>query len=426
MAHIQKIVVTRYVVPVPGAKGKKKFKRVNRDTPGAVQQHETTEKYYLFDGGKRIRALYSDKKASETELNKYEVAKARGEVGMVDKFAAHAQTTIHSLLDRFEAHARSQPGNDKYRNETVRILRAVVDACAPDKLADLTPDRVQEYLAGLRKAPTKTNSNPGPASPNTKKKHHSALSGFAKWLFENGYTRENLILRVPVPKGGTQEKDKFRSLTLRELRRLFKVARERWVKEALTVRNGARKGKLEKTVRPEVLADARLRGQGRALVYRTAALTGLRRSELAKVRLRYLRKPKNLQFPIFDLPAAVTKNKRPARLWVLPRLAKRLLKWAKATGRGRDDLLLDVPGIAVFHRDREAAEIPLLNEKGKASFHSLRSAGNVLLRKAEVPITTRRLFMRHSDLKLTDSTYDDACLLDMEDIVPKLEAYKLA
>lgn len=48
-----------------------------------------------------------------------------------------------------------------------------------------------------------------------------------------------------------------------------------------------------------------------------------------------------------------------------------------------------------------------------------------MLRKAGVQVTTRRLFMRDSDLKLTDSTYDDARLLDMEDIVPKLEAYKL-
>ena len=97
----------------------------------------------------------------------------------------------------------------------------------------------------------------------------------------------------------------------------------------MTVRTGARKGKLENNVRPEVLEAAKLRGRGRALVYRTAALTGLRRSELAKVLVRYLRKPKNLPYPILDLPAEVTKNKRAARVWVLPRLAKRLRNWVK-------------------------------------------------------------------------------------------------
>ncbi|QDU20544.1 hypothetical protein ETAA1_24990 [Urbifossiella limnaea] len=426
MAHIQKIAIVRWVVSVPGGKGKKKFKRGTKETPGAVAQQTETKKYYLFDGGKRLRALYTDKKASEQALADYERAKARGEVGMVDEFSAHSQTPSQQMVDRYVVHFRTQPGNDKYKDETVRILHEVVNACAPNKLSGLTAERVQQYLAALKKKPTKSHPDPGPAAPNTKKKHHSAVSGFTRWLFENGYARENVMLRVPVPKGGTQQKDKFRSLRLKELKRLFKVALTRWVEEALTVRNGPRKGKQEKKVRPEVLDEARLRGRGRALVYRTAALTGLRRSELAKVRLRYLRKPRKLPFPIFDLPGSVTKNKKPARLWVLPRLAMRLRQWAKETGRGPDDLLFDVPGIAVFHADREAAGIPLLTERGKASFHSLRSAGNVLLRKAEVPVTTRRLFMRHSDLKLTDATYDDASLLDMKDIVPKLEKYKLA
>jgi hypothetical protein len=426
MAHIQKIAVTRWVVPVPGGKGKKKFKRAFKETPGAIPQQTETNNYYLFDGGKRLRALFSDKKASEQALADYERAKARGEVGMVDEFSVHAQAPSQQMVDRYVAYYKAQPGNDKYKDETVRILKAVIAVCAPGKLGELTPDRVKDYLAKLRKSPTRANPDPGQAAPNTKKKHHSALSGFCHWLFENGHTRENLIQRVPIPKGGTQQSHKFRSLTLKELRRLFRVARTRPVTELLTVRTGARKGRLENKVKPEALDAARLRGRVRALVYRTAALTGLRRSELAKVLVRYLHKPKNLPFPILDLPAEVTKNKRPARVWVLPALAKRMRRWAKKTGRGPNDLLFDVPLIKVFRRDRQAASIPFLNERGKASFHSLRSAGNVLLRKAGVPVTTRRLFMRHSDLKLTDATYDDASLLDMKDIVPKLEAYKLA
>lgn len=426
MAHIQKIVVVRWVIPVPGGKGKKKYKRATKGDPGAVPLRTETEEYYLFDGRKRVEKLYSDRKSSEKAKTDYEVAKARNEVGLVDKFSTHGQKPAKEMLDRYLAVFMAQPGEAKYQSETARILRTAVAAVSPDKLSGFTPEAVQSYLADLRRSPTKSNPDPGPAAPNTKKKHHSALSGFARWLFENGFARENVILRVPVPKGGTQQHDKFRSLSLRELKRLFRVARERWVTEAKTVRNGPRRGKLEKNVREEVLQAAREQGKARALVYRTAALTGLRRSELAKLRLRYLRKPKQLPFPILDLPAKLTKNKKHARLWVLPRLAKRLRRWAKEAGKGPDDLLFDVPDIAVFHADREAAGIPLLTERGKAAFHSLRSAGNVLLRRAGVPVTTRRLFMRHSDLKLTDATYDDASLLDMKDIVPKLDSYRLA
>src|SRR4051794_22288782 len=76
MAHIQKIVVVRWVIPVPGARGKKKWKRATKETPGAVPLRTETKEYYLFDGRRRVERLYSDKKASETKLAEYEKAKA--------------------------------------------------------------------------------------------------------------------------------------------------------------------------------------------------------------------------------------------------------------------------------------------------------------------------------------------------------------
>jgi hypothetical protein len=421
MAHIQKIVIVRYVIDVPGPKGKTVQKRASKGDPGAYPVKEESSSYYLFDGGKRIKKLWSDRKASNDALTKYEREKERGEAGMTDRFSAFRTAKTGPLVEEFLAWFVSEPGNDKYKGETSRLLRKDVKAIAPDMLGDLTAEAVQRYLAKLKKPDGE------PVAPNTKKKHHSALSVFATWLFTTAeYTRENVMLRVPIPKGGVQNKDKFRSLRLKELRELLKVARKRPLNEALMVRRGPRKGQLGANVRPEVQDALKLVGRERSLVYRTAALTGLRRAELGKLLVRYLKKPKGLPFPILDLPGSVTKNGKPARLWVLPRLAKRLVRWAKDTGRGPDDLLFVVPDDKVWHRDREAAGIPLLTERGKASFHSLRLAGNVLLRKAKIPVTTRKLFMRHSDIRLTDATYDDALLLDMREVVPTLEKYKLA
>jgi len=166
-------------------------------------------------------------------------------------------------------------------------------------------------------------------------------------------------------------------------------------------------------------------GCERALVYRTAALTGLRRSELGRLRARHLRRLRSLPYPILDVPAEATKNKQAARLWVLPKLYKRLKRWVRDTGRGPGDPLFRVPSKKVFANDREAAGIADSDSRGKASFHSLRKCANVLLRLAEVPVNKRRLFMRHSDIRLTDSTYD-ATLLDLKELVPALEKYGLA
>ena len=135
---------------------------------------------------------------------------------------------------------------------------------------------------------------------------------------------------------------------------------------------------------------------------------------------------KSLPFPIFDLPASIKKNKRAARLWVLPNLWKRLRRLIVECGLGPDDILFTkVPHRRVFDRDRDAAGISPFTSHGKATFHSLRSAGNRLLRKAGLPVNIRKMFMRHSDIRLTDATYDDAILLSVKEVVPSLEKYGL-
>lgn len=426
MAHIQKIVVVRWVMPVPGGKGKKKYKRATKSTPGAIPRKQETAAYYLFDEGRRIRELFTDKVASNNELMKYITAKERGESGVIDKFTENKNTPTGELVEKYLTEFMSNPGNDHYQDETARILRKAVGIIAPNRLEELHPQAIREYLSGLMKAATKT-SPAEPCSPNTKKKHHGALSGFCVWLFETERMRENVILRVPIPKGTVQDKNKPRPLRLADLRRLFRTARTRPLNEALTIRRGSRKGQLVAQVGDEVRVTLERAGRERALVYRTAALTGLRRSELAKLRVRFLRKPKSLPFPIFDLPASITKNKRAARLWVLPNLAKRLLKWIRARGLGENDLIFTkVPSKKVFNRDRQVAGIPARTFHGKAEFRSLRSAGNRLLRQAKVPVNIRKLFMRHSDIRLTDTTYDDAILLSSKEVVTSLEKYRLA
>lgn len=72
-------------------------------------------------------------------------------------------------------------------------------------------------------------------------------------------------------------------MTEEELTRLLAVARERPLRDALTVRKGSRRGERYANVRPEVGERLAWVGWKRALIYRTLVLTGLRKGELASL-----------------------------------------------------------------------------------------------------------------------------------------------
>jgi integrase len=408
VAFIRKVQVVHYV----DADGK----RVPKGTPGAVKVRVKSKKWYIFwQDGKKKKSMpaFKDKQSSEAEMNKLVKALERGEAGLADPYKKHLDGNIAAHLEKYLPVLRERVGDDKYYKETKRILKAMLAACDVKELRDLTGDAVESYLVGMKKAPT------------TKKKHHSVMNGFAEWLVKRKRIGRNFMKTVDVPVGGVATK--FRSLSPDELQRLLDTTRERPLREALTIRRGARKGQLVARVRPEVTARLEREGRERGLLYKTAMLTGLRKNELACLRVGYIdfeHKP----YPLVDLPGAFTKNDEDAKLLLLPGLAEELRAWARDTGKGSQDLVFTVPAKvnSIFLRDLKAAAIPVETAKGVAKFRSLRKSANVLLRDQGVPVKVRQLFMRHSDIRLTADTYDDGTLVEMaKDVVPALERFNL-
>jgi hypothetical protein len=65
-------------------------------------------------------------------------------------------------------------------------------------------------------------------------------------------------------------------------------------------------------------------------------------------------------------------------------------------------------------KDLKAAGIPFFDGQGRrADFHSLRGTFNMLMALRNVDPQTRKLAMRHSDIKLTANTYMDGTLLPL-------------
>lgn len=139
---------------------------------------------------------------------------------------------------------------------------------------------------------------------------------------------------------------------------------------------------------PERLKQLRFIGWERALAYRTLALTGLRRNELASITVA--RAVLETGRPHLALAAADEKGRRGARIELRADVAEDLREWlqarlarerAEAVAQGRipslrldpDSPLLSVPTIRVFDADIEHAAIEKRDDRGRTDdIHALR------------------------------------------------------
>ena len=228
--------------------------------------------------------------------------------------------------------------------------------CKSDKLADLTGELVEDYMTRLAK---------NGRAPNTLKKHHSAWSLFANWLFRRRYTRENIIHFVPRPEGPVRTKNKPRVLTIDELRAIFRATAERPLRDALLFTKGKRKGQLGTRVKEATRRKCILIGQSRRLLYRTAATTALRKEELERLLVCDI--DFNAQpFPTIDLRVEGNKAQKEPRLFMVPSLARELQAWVKARGLEPTDRLFLVPDKLnnIFLKDAKMAGVALFYTQG--------------------------------------------------------------
>jgi integrase len=426
MAWLQKKLTTVYI-DRSGA-------RVPKGTPGAIKKQIESDKWYgcWKDGKDKVMIpLATDKQASQAMLTDIIRHRERGEAGLVNPYKPHLDRAIEEHMTEYLAALRDEDRTAFYMHEKERILKLIFRTAGIKKLRDLTADRIDRYLAQMTKGTGKVRGLPVAAS--TKIVHRTAANAFANWLKRKGRLPNNPLENVAKPQGKAVRER--RSLTPTELQRLLVAARERPLRDAMTNTGGRRPDGAPKTavrswaadVRPEVQERYRLLGRERALLYKTAVLTGLRQGELAALRVAFLkldRKP----FPALELPGEFTKNGEDARVLLVPALAEELRQWIADTGKKTTDPVFTVSEKAnkIFRRDLRAAGIPYRDDLGRyADFHALRHSANTMLGVAGIPPKLRQLFMRHSDIRLTTATYDDETLYEMQPVVKALEALDL-
>jgi len=338
-----------------------------RDAAGSVVKVESDKwmiEYTDAVGHRRKAGGYTDRGVTEQKAAKIERTVARQQEGIFDADAGHMRTDVTEHIKAWLADLRRGQRAHHY----IRIVEARIERLRKElhwtNPASSRADGLTAWLgreAGAGK------------SPRTVNHHLQTAIAFCNWCAGQRRMEKNPLGHVSKTTV-TEPKLARRALTAAELDRLVKV-------------------------------DA-----NRGLIYLTAALTGLRREELAtlawgNVRLDALR-------PYIALRASDTKSRRADTIAVNDELAavlrcRRPDKWESS-----DRVFGSVPKVQTLHKDLKAAGIERIRDGTKVDFHALRVTHATLLATSGVSVRAAMEQMRHTDIRLTTKVYTDPTLLD--------------
>lgn len=374
------------------------------------------------DGGGIVRVVATgcrDNSAAMAVLADFEqqAELVKGKIITSDqaKIAEHANSlmTVH-IADFLEYQRLKKTHPIRVKAYETRLQESA-RACGFRYLSDLSADSLSRWLAQQVDGPRQMGA--------------SVYNGFVEvWVaFGNwclgkrtkGKSRhghgEKRLLANPFDKFPKMDekaapKRKARALTEEEFVRLLDAARRRPLDDARTVRNGPNKGQKNIQLKPERQAQLERLGHERALIYKTAILTGLRTNELRTLKVGDLSFG---EIPCIKLRAVIEKNRRGSSLALRSDLAEELKEWT--TGRELASSVFRVPSqlVKIMDHDLQAAGIPKRDAADMVvHVHSLRHSFGTHLSLAGVAPRVAQAAMRHSNISLTMNTYTDARLLD--------------
>jgi len=349
-----------------------------------------------------------------------------------DQIAAHQQTPISEHFGAFMHHMLAKGDTKKHREATRSCLNRLAGECSFRRLADLDRQALEQWLSG------QTGSG---MSARTRNAYQTAMVSFCNWCVQVHRLAANPFAGMPKANEKADRRRERRALTEDELRRLLDWARERPVREVITIRTGPRTGQLGANVRPEVRRRREKLGRERALIYKCLVLTGLRRKELASLTVGGLELDGERPYAV--LPAADEKKRRGALIPLRADLVADLRKWLgellddlqEKARAAREPVPSSLPADApvftvpeglgkILDRDLRAAGIPKVDDRGRSvDVYAFRHSFGTHLGKGGVPLQTAQVAMRHSDPALTSNVYTDPRLLDVHgalEVLPEL------
>ncbi len=380
------------------------YRRKYKDRQGEERVGKTYWALYYVGGRRFHHSLGTrDKRAAELiasdRLRKEELRQA----GIRDPFEEHHEKGLDDHLADFEKTLKARGVVPRYLADRMGCLRAFVAEARVKRLKDLDLPRASAWLT------TYKDRGLGARSVN---RRYQAIKQFGLWLLK---TRRVQFDPFDGLKSLNEEADRRhvrRALTPEEAERLLEAARTRplsWTHRG-------------KTVEPKTLAErVRLQrlGETRALIYAIALGTGLRKSEIRRLRWCDI----DLDARRLTVTAASAKSRKHQVVPLSTALAK-TLRAARPTAASPTDPVIPAgafPNTTTFHRDVEAAGIARENAEGRVvDFHALRTTFVTWLAMTGAHPKVAQALARHASVETTMGRYTDLALIDAAGTIERL------
>ena len=411
-------------------------RRVTKETPGVVRHVSESPTWwgrYTDGAGKEHQVKLSKSK----EIARRMLAKLSGDgqlasVGIEDPFAEHRARPLAEHLDDYHRYLAAKGDGAQHVRQTVSFCRAVLEAIEAERIGDVQPSAVLEFLAGLRAGDKPRVELPEGQEWFTRKELVEILavrSGSVARIFQRGaleatgngkkrrYARSAVLsLQDRLCRGvgisttnayltafkgfmrwlGPAKENRAPSDPLACLSRMNADADLRVVRRALEPDEFAALLDAARGGRP----FRGLSGADRAVLYLLAARTGLRAWELASLSAASF----DFAAPSVTVEAAYSKRRRrdvqPLRADVAELLAGYI--------EGKPSAALLWPGswpadgAEMLRQDLAAAGIPYVDPAGLVyDFHALRHQFITDLAAAGVHPKDAQALARHSTITLT-------------------------
>ena len=349
-------------------------------------------------------------------MHRAELVKAKILTSDQANIADFQNTLLSEHIEEYFEHLKARRVDADRTKTTKKRLIESSDGCGFRYLNDLNADSLHKWLA------TEMSDKERKMSAAVYNGYVQIWISFGNWCIGKriGGNRSSMngdkrLIANPFDGMGKLDEQadrrrKARALNENELALLLYTAQCRPVNDALTVRKGPNKGELMAKLSDERRSELERIGYERALIYKTAILTGLRFNELQTLSVG------DLSFgdlPFVKLQRNNEKNRKGSTVALRSDLAVDLKEWCQ--GKALGDLVFNVPKglLRILDRDLKAAGIPKIDSEGfVVHVHALRHSFGTHLSKAGVLPRIAQAAMRHSNISLTMNTYTDARLLD--------------
>ena len=298
-----------------------------------------------------------------------------------------AKMPLSQHVDDFKKFMQDKGGDSKHVDQSINYINRLIEYSEVTHYNHLTAEGVLGALRHLLTEPVKERHGHKNRSPRTANAHLVAIKSFCRWMTRTKRVQNNPVETLEKFPETTDQRHERRAMTREEFMKLIEAA--------------------DSSPRKVEGID----GPTRATIYLLAAMTGLRRKELASLTLDDFRLDDPT--PTVRIQGAYSKNKRTDEIPLHPDAVTRLRDYFDRTqpDPGKPIFPLRTPGgslratAQMMKRDCESAGLKYSTTDGFFDFHANRVLFITSLCRSNVNLIMAQKLARHSDPKLTSNVY---------------------